>query len=174
MPAGRTYEMISSTTLGSVQSEVILQNFSGYTDLVVVFSTRNSIAIENLIVRFNNDSGNNYSLLELATDGNSSVGGYTQQARGDVNLYGMAMSAATDALGLIVFNVMSYADTEKFKVWFATQQSPIKADGTTGYAIMRSGVWYNTNAITSIYCYAGNSGNFQIGSVFSVYGIKSA
>jgi hypothetical protein len=39
---------------------------------------------------------------------------------------------------------------------------------------MASGLWRNTNAITSINVLANSSAIYQIGSTFELYGIKGA
>jgi hypothetical protein len=57
-----TYEKIATTTLGSTTATVTFSSISGaYTDLVLVERLVKSITGGSLQVRFNSDTGTNYS-----------------------------------------------------------------------------------------------------------------
>ena len=66
-----TYEKVQSTTLSSTQSTVTFSSISGaYTDLVLVMGGSNS-ANSDLRMRFNGDTGSNYSVTVLFGDGSA-------------------------------------------------------------------------------------------------------
>ena len=68
MPA--TYEPISTTTLGSAVNSVTLSSIPAtYTDLVLVWKGSFSASGSGVGVRFNGDSGANYSENQLAAAG---------------------------------------------------------------------------------------------------------
>jgi hypothetical protein len=56
MAAGSTYTPIATTTLGTAQSSVSFSSFSGYTDLVLVSSTKAATSDQNIAVRFSSDA----------------------------------------------------------------------------------------------------------------------
>ena len=73
MPAGKTYIKIANQTLASTSTSVTFSNLpQGYTDLVLVFNTRDSRATvqDGLGIRFNDDSGTNYFETNLITEPN--------------------------------------------------------------------------------------------------------
>jgi len=68
-----TYTPIATTTLGSAASSVTFSSISGaYTDLVLVGAGTLASNLY-LNVKFNNDTGSNYSRTELYGDGSSAA-----------------------------------------------------------------------------------------------------
>ena len=113
-------------------------------------------------MRFNSDTGSNYAWHELYGSGSSAAAGagssatYMKVAYTDVNP------------GVAVVDVLDYANTSKYK----TMRSLNGSDNNgSGYILLRSGLWQNTNAITSITIYP-NTGTISANSHFALYGIK--
>ena len=77
---------------------------------------------------------------------------------------------ASSAFGPLVFDVLDYADTNKYK----TGRSLFGSDGNgSGWIMLSSGNWRNTAAITTIQLRPSAGGNtFVTNSSFALYGIK--
>lgn len=158
MPA--TYEPIATTTLGSAQSSVTFSSISGsYTDLVLISNWTLSTG-QNLLMRFNSDSGTNYSETDLG--GNGSAASSTR----DTNRTDVRVGYYNTNRTIHRVNIMNYANSTTYKT------ALIRWDSDE-YVYSRVALWRNTSAITSISLTAG-SGNIQSGSTFTLYGIKAA
>lgn len=67
-----TYESIETTTLGSAAANITFSSIpSTYTDLVVVYTLKAETASADIYMRFNSDSGSNYSNTILWGNGTS-------------------------------------------------------------------------------------------------------
>jgi len=84
-----TYTPIATQTLGSSVSTVTFSSISGtYTDLVLIAQPIASAGVD-LELRFNGDSGSNYSCTQLSGDGSSpAYGGFSSVAQMRVDKYG--------------------------------------------------------------------------------------
>jgi len=107
MAAGVTYTPIATTTLGSAQSSVTFNSFSGYTDLVCVYSTYSTVAVADIVIQFNGDTGSNYSATLLFGDG-SSAGSYQQTSQTQIlaDYYGSAGTTA-GLFNIATLNIMN-------------------------------------------------------------------
>ena len=157
-----TYEKIDATTLTSTSSSVTFSSIPGtYTDLVLI---QNSIATSefNIWVRFNSDTGNNYSYTYIVGDG--AGGGETGRSSNYsyMDAGGVNTSPATTA----IFYINNYSNTTTFKNLFSRVGSTSKVLG------MYIGMWRSTSAITSVTTLASSS-TFASGSTFTLYGIKA-
>jgi hypothetical protein len=117
-------------------------------------------------LQFNTDTGNNYATHQLYGDGSI----VAASANTSVNYIRTAISAAsgTSPTGAAIIDILDYANTSKYKT--ARTLTGSDTNGA-GYAILRSGVWMNTNAITSLNITA-SAGNFNQYSSFALYGIR--
>jgi hypothetical protein len=119
-------------------------------------------------IRFNSDSGNNYAYHNLGGNGSSVFAGgtanYSQMFIGDD-------SAATNP-ALMIVDIHDYASTTKNK----TIRSFFGHDRNgAGSVYLYSGLWMNTNAVTSLSLGIGLFGGiFDSGTTASLYGIKGA
>jgi hypothetical protein len=161
MPAGRTYESIATTTLGSA-SAITFNSFpSTYTDLIIVITGRNSSAgTGNTYVRFNGDSTlNNYFAQRILSDG-TGISGEPQDSNyimiGDLN----------SSMNSIYLHIFGYANTVGYKGVLS------HSGNATNYMGGYSGTWFSTAAITSI-TITGPS-TFQTDTVATLYGITAA
>lgn len=76
MPAGKTYEPITNTALGSSQASVTLSGISGsYTDLILVVSAQGTSAgnDQDINMTFNSDTTTNYSRTRFYGNGISAL-----------------------------------------------------------------------------------------------------
>jgi hypothetical protein len=177
MPAGSTYTPIATTTLGSAQATVTFSSISGsYTDLVLVVNAATTHSQATFVnMRFNSDSGSNYSYTELYADGNNaaSVRG-TNEAQAwlgpDVSI------STTLGQSVTIGQIMNYSNTTTYKTHLGrTNRASSALDYFGTNAVV--GLWRSTAAITSITVRntrGGTEYNFATGSTFTLYGIAAA
>ena len=166
------YELIQTQILGTAQSSITFSNLgnfsSTYKHLQLRFAartTRNG-AIDLINLRFNGDTGGNYSLHRLTGNGSSVA---SAGANGQSSFYVGIIAGATaggSQFGAGVADLLDVYSTTKNKT------SRALTGTTTGPEInIYSGAWYNTNSVTSFNLFP-LEGNFVVGSRFSLYGIR--
>ena len=161
-----TYEPIQSYTLGSATTGITFSSVpSTYTDLKVILVQTTDGA--NLGIRFNSDSGSNYSWTRLQGDGSSATSARTTNASfGQLN--GNGTSASPNS-GLVEVDIFSYAGSTNKTVLskFSNDQN---GSGNTAPTV---NLWRSTATITTVYVFAAG-GDLQIGTTATLYGIKNA
>ena len=157
-----TYEPIATTTLGSTAASITFSTISGaYTDLVLVMNIRTD-ADRDIAVRFNGDTGTNYSRTFVYGDGSTALSGRA------ANQAGFLFSYSTTTQNVSVHSFMNYSNSTTYK-------TAIGRYGPTNLASAATvGIWRNTNAITSMEIFCWSAGTFSTGSTFTLYGIASA
>jgi hypothetical protein len=82
-------------------------------------------------------------------------------------VYGSIGDSSTN-IGGTIHNIQNYSNTTTFK-------TTVRRGGSTGSGMPQAevGLWRNTSAISTILLTAG-SGNFGVGTTFTLYGIKAA
>jgi anti-sigma-K factor RskA len=160
MPAGPTYTPIASTTVSTLATTLTLSSIpSGYTDLVVAFST-NTTGVQTYIY-FNGDRGTNYSITGVA---NSSTAVNPQRASNATELW---IGATHQGYDYINISIPSYSNTSINKTVVARTNTPTQVWASVG-------TWRSTSAINSITFLTGGVQTFPIGSVLTIYGIVAA
>jgi len=163
----KTYEAISTTTLGSNTASVTFSSIpSTYTDLVVVMNG-GCTAAESIGIRFNSDSGSNYSSTILAGSGSSASSGRNSSQTGMVTATNGYWTNDLNSNSILF--VQSYANTNVYKTALSrSNNAGIGLDAIVG-------LWRSTSAINTIYLYGFYSGHsFKSGSTFSLFGVKAA
>jgi hypothetical protein len=142
---------------------------STYTDLLVVTSARTNAVATNQAhwVRFNGDTGNNYSAKLLEGNGASAASynntGYSYIYLGEA----VASTATANTFGSSQAYIPNY---------LASSQKSVSVDGvsennaSTAYADLIAGLWTGTAAINQI-TILPTSGNFVQYSTATLYGI---
>lgn len=160
-----TYELIETTTLASSASSVSFSSITQeYRDLVLVMDckvTGNAVGR----VRFNSDTGSNYSFVQMI--GNGSIA----TSNSNTLDYGLVSSSTMDTASelLTLIQIMDYSATDKHKSYLTRQN--LSGTGTVGaYAVANR--WANTAALTNMEVYT-SANNFATGSTFSLYGIAA-
>jgi len=168
-----TYEKIETTTLGSATNSVTFSSISGsYTDLVLISSYRGTTTSGAYqAIRFNGDSGSNYSHTFI-------YGGQSGDPQGSArnanithfygNTTGGSMSTNRTGFTQNVLYIMNYSNTVTFKTGILRGGH---AETNTDMLVQ---MWRSTSAITSITSIADGAGNFAAGSTFTLYGILKA
>ena len=171
MAAGSTYSTIATTTVGTATSSVTFSSIAGtYTDLVISYECFTTAAgARDVAVRFNGDTGSNYSSTFLYGAGGGTAGSTREstQTRMMVDYSGVSTTANTAGIGLL--NVMNYSNATTNKT--VINRANRAAAGTDAVV----GLWRNTAAITSVtLLFINGTDNFGVGSIFTLYGIAAA
>jgi hypothetical protein len=119
-------------------------------------------------LRFNSDSGSNYTWHQLQGDGS----GASSYANAPVNGVRWGLNSGNSSYPFAtIIDILDYANTNKYKTVRALSGNDGTGD-TSSRIGLYSGVWMNTaNAITSITI--TNDGNTMLQhSHFALYGIK--
>jgi len=169
-----SYESIATVTVGSGGSSTITFSSipSTYKHLQIRWigrSTR-SLFVDGSIVRFNGDSGSNYSKHNLYGTGLGSVGGENSTSQTGINLGDTIGATATSGnFTPGVIDILDYQNTSKYKTLKALQG--YNFDSNTSVIGFKSGLWMSTSAITSI-TITPEIANYAQYSSFALYGIK--
>jgi hypothetical protein len=157
-----TYEPIATNTLGSAAASVTFSSISGaYTDLVITMSYSRSVS-GNGLLRFNSDSGSNYSHTYLLGDGSSA-----SSSRGSNQTNGILSYDSASLQETCIVNIFNYSNTTTYKTFYT------RGNDTGLGVISYVNLWRSTSAITDIEL-RPNSGNWNSGSMFTLFGIKAA
>lgn len=161
MPAGvSALKPIATTTLASATANVTFSSIVGtYRDLTLIIQGSTTGAA-NVRMRFNGDTGSNYSFVYLAGGASTTASGITTQDW----MYGNYYANWETAQANIIVNFFDYAQTDKHKTVL------IRANAATTYTEAITGRWPSTSAITTILVNA--SGQFSAGTTFSLYGVS--
>ena len=159
------YESIATTTLSTTASSITFSSISAtYTHLQIRGINLASVTNENVRIQFNSDTGSNYSYHYIY--GNGSSAGASGTASTAYLLIGL--NGSTSAAGACVVDVLDYANTNKYK----TTRSLIGNDQNgSGYALLISGNWRSTSAISTI-TISPLSGTFNTYTSYALYGVK--
>ena len=162
MPA--TYQPIASQTLGSNASSVTFSSIAAdWTDLVLVAALQASSTVYTSL-RFNGDTGNNYSSTYVF--GNGSTASSSRQSNTSV-IAGFGSNNSGNPVPFAL-NVFNYANTNVYKTTLSTNAN---VGGDFGKTV---GLWRSTAAITSLTLITSTANSWAAGSTFSLYGIKAA
>lgn len=167
-----SYESIATVTVGSGGSSSISFNSiaTDWTHLQVRAIMRGSTSGIEPAIRFNSDTGNNYARHRLQGNGTSAVGGGDSNVSRVAFLSSIGLPDATSTFATIVVDILDYKNTSKYKT--VRLLDGVDNNGS-GNIELTSGLWMNTNAITSITILC-DVNNFAQYSHFALYGIKGA
>lgn len=175
MLAGNTattglFDSIATVTVGSGGSAYIEFTSipSTYSRLQIRGIYRNNNSGDDSVgVRFNSDTGTNYSQRGLYSGG-ASVGNFNTANSSDITIWSLSANAST--FGISVMDIIDYSDTNKYK----TLHSLTGYDQNgSGYILLQGGNWRSTSAITTIRI-TPRVGTFQQYTQVALYGIKGA
>ena len=118
-------------------------------------------------LQFNSDTGSNYTRHALVGDGATvSASGAANQT--SIRAGGNTEANSTNIFAVSIVDILDYANTNKYKTLRTLFGSDLNGSGEIN---LRSGVWMNTSAVTSI-TLTTSSGNFASGTVIELYGIR--
>lgn len=157
-----TYEAIATQTLGSSAATVTFSSIpSNYTDLILI-ATGKPTGAASMYMRFNSDTGNNYSYTMIYGNSAGSVAGYRLA---NIGVITYAVWRTTNPQYAIV-QIQNYSNTTTNKTCLMRSYD----DDWTVRA--NSGLWRSTSAINRIDLISDSS--YDTGCIFTLYGIKAA
>jgi hypothetical protein len=141
---------------------VTISPISGaYTDLVLVVNASLASGAASILMRYNSDSGTNYSGTRLIGNGTTATSERTTSAnQNDIGYFNTSMCNS-------VVSIQNYSNATTYKTCL------VRAN-TTEYVFGQVQMWRNTAAITSISISNSSAVNFTAGSTFSLYGVTAA
>lgn len=167
------YESIATVTVGSGgQSTITFSSIpSTYKHLQVRGSIRTTAGSNNwdCYIRLNSDSGTNYSLHNMFTDGSGSVP-VGAQASTSAMTFDRAGVGDSNIFSAVVADFLDYANANKNKTMRALTGNDRNGNGLLAY---NSGAWYSTSAVNTL-TFTLASGNFAEYSKLALYGITGA
>ena len=169
MPDVSTEVAIATTTLGSAATDITFSGISSaYTDLRLVLVARSNntgTPREDLYIRFNSDTGSNYSTTILyGQDG--SAGSFRQTGQSRINAY-TGLPGTSSQFSLTMVNIFSYTGST-FKTCLVSVNNDQNTVG--GEVNAQVGLYRSTSAITSI-TVLPQTNSFDTGTTATLYGI---
>jgi len=164
MPAGvSAYTALANVTLGSSAASVTFSSISqAYRDLVLVSTgtaTSNSWQVS---MRFNSDSGSNYTDVYMLGTGSSALSASGTFSAIDISFFRSSVTSGAT-------NIFDYSATNKHKTLLT------RYDNASDATVARASRWANTAAITSFVLFNGSGGSeqFAAGTTFALYGVSA-
>lgn len=168
------YDSLGTVTVGAggLSSVTFTGIPSTYTHLEIRFLARTARANQedNIQLRFNSDSGNNYAAHVLYGDG-ATASGFSEGTSISFNTRSVvaAASSTSGVFGVGIIDILDYANTSKNK----TVRSFNGYDNNgTGQVRLSSGLWISTAPVASITILSANAANLSEYSSFALYGVK--
>jgi hypothetical protein len=171
-PPSSSYDSIATVNLSSNQATVDFSSISGtYKHLELRFITRNNRGslLDGLYVRFNSDSGTNYSDHNLQGDGASASAAASTSTSYIIAALVNGTTANANVFSAGVMSILDYSNTSKNKT---TRTLGGFDNNGNGYIRLSSGLWRNTAAVTSITIGSTDGSGILANSSFALYGIK--
>ena len=167
--ASTAYESIATAT-GTGSSDTITFSSipSTYTSLQIRFNVLTATTGSNIVVRFNSDTGANYSRHQLYGDGTTVTASGTAST---TSFFAFGLTTSTTNPTVAIIDLHDYSSTANYKT--ARVLCGLDANGS-GSIWLNSGSWRNTAAVTSVSITQTSSNAFGTGSTFALYGIKGA
>ena len=167
------FESIATTTVGvGGQSTITFSDISAkYKHLQLRYIARTDRAQlqDYLLLRFNSDTGSNYSYHKLVGDGSSATSA-AATSQTSIELALTAGGTATASIfGAGSIDILDYADTNKYKT--TRTLDGLDRNGS-GFVTLTSGNWRSTSAVSTITITSYGAANFVQYSSFALYGIK--
>lgn len=164
-----TYEPIATTSLASTSATVTFSSIpSTYTDLFIQYQYGATSTANNIGIRFNGDTGSNYSTTAFYSYNTSKGAGSYYLTHGYVG--NIALGGPTTLEGNGYIDINDYANTTTYKTAFSRYGYSIGTTFSETNACIN--MWRSTSSITSITLFSYNA-PYLTGSTFSLYGIKA-
>ena len=171
-----TFELISSTTLSSAQSNIEFTSIPNtFTNLCIKYSLRTSTAgsRDDVKITINSDTGSNYSAIRLfGIDGGVNTQG-SSGTPSDLNMGSVDGNGATsNTFANIEFYIPNYAGSNSKSISF---DWVTENNSTNPFVLGLSAIlWSSSSAITSFKIESKGGNNFVTNSTAYLYGIKNS
>jgi hypothetical protein len=172
-----SYDALSTVTLSSATSSVTFAGIpSGYKHLQIRASAqcnRATYGTDDLNITFNSDTTTNYGYHRLFGDGATAQAGAASSTAFMQVLSGAGTGNGSTFASSII-DILDYANTNKYKTMRTLSGDDLNGlvAGYGGYAVLSSGLWRSTSAITSVSIVINTGASFTEYSSFALYGVK--
>lgn len=169
MPDVSTEVAIATTTLSSASNTISFTSIpSTYTDLKLIFVSKFSTSGQVGYIRFNSDSGSNYSAISLAGAGTYNFSNTSGGSEPQISITEDQVAGSSATIPqLTTTNIFSYTGST-FKTILNTVVSDQNGGGGLVY---KTGLWRSTSTISRIDILTLSAANFSIGTTATLYGI---
>jgi hypothetical protein len=167
-------KLIETKTLGTAAASITFTSIpQTFTDLVLVFSTRNTATTVSGRFYINGDTTmTNYESRILYGAGSGAGASLSGATSGEHNgLPGWMSEQDTLTANTFGSTSMYFPNYQAATFKSISVDSVNETNATQAFQGLTSSLWKNTSAITSIEILAALTGNFVIGSQASLYGI---
>jgi hypothetical protein len=173
--AASAYDLLETTLISTNTASVTFSSLGAYSDykhlqIRTTARTTRALQADGMTIRLNSDSGSNYRAHRLQGNGTaveSSDSGSVTFIRDLPQIAGD--TATANIFGAMVIDILDFSNANKN----TTTRALGGSHTVTFNAIsLSSGLWNNTNAVTSITIAPLTGPNFVAGSRFSLYGVK--
>ena len=168
------YDSLATVTVpsGGVASVTFAGIPSGYKHLQIrgiARTNRASSTSDSGAFRFNGDTATNYTYHAVIGNGSSAITSAADTYdRGLIDRFA-ASTATASVFGTVVMDILDYQNTSKFKTVRMLGGYDNNGDGQ---AVLSSGLWRSTSAITSILLYPNVGTSWDQYSQFALFGVK--
>jgi hypothetical protein len=163
--------IVGAGGVSSVSFADIPQTYSHLQLRVLCQFNDSSNGLGPISLRFNSDSGNNYTRHDLIGEGSSaSAVGSGTASNTSANMGRFYFTASSSIFGVAVIDILDYTDANKYTTVRALGGTDANGSGEVR---LNSSVWTNTAAVTSITIHAPTY-NIKQYSHIALYGIKRA
>lgn len=165
-----SYDLLETQVLSSSASSVTFTGLGSYTDykhlqVRMVVKDNDAVTTRQFYTRFNSDTGSNYAAHSLGGTG-SGVYGYS--TTGQTRIYTANIFGSAKPYTPIIQDILDFSNSNKNTT---TRTLTGRAETATNIDLW-SGLWLNTNAVTSITYTTNGASGIASGSRFSLYGVK--
>ncbi len=173
-----TFQLLESTVLTGSQASVEFTNLTTkyaatYQHLQIRALARTTRTVSNDILglRFNGDTGGNYSWHVLNGNGSSVASEGGANTSYIVTFAATGNTATTESFGATVWDILDPFETTKNKTTRTLYGRQHSGDSNIA---LSSGNWRNTASTTSLTLFSGTGNNLAQFSRFSLYGIRGS
>ncbi len=167
-------EAIETVYLEANATSVAFSSLGSYQDLQIRVNARTDAANtrDPVGVRFNSDSGTNYSYKTMYGYAASATAVATSSATSIYTWRATGLQVDADEYGSIVIDIFDYQNANK-NTTLQSLGGMTSREGTMQIDFS-SGLWDSTAAVTAISLHPEWGSNFIRGSEFTLYGLKSS
>jgi len=158
-----TYTPLATVTLGGSDASITFSSIPAtYRDLIMVING-STTANADFGLRFNGDSGGNYSFVYMGGNGSSAASGSnTGESQVVLDAYFWRSSERSTA----IIQIMDYSATDKHKT--VLSRNSVAGGGVDAFANR----WASTSAINAVEVRVSTGGqSFATGTTLSLYGV---
>jgi hypothetical protein len=178
--AGGGFDLLETQVLGTSEASITFSSLGTYAAdykhlqiRAVIRTNRSGQTNSQTSIRFNSDTGSNYSGHLLRGTG-SAVQSFASVGETSISISdGTSSTNSTgNSFSATVLDILDPFETSKYTTTKALFGNAASTYFGSGDIRLTSGLWNNTAALTTITFMDRNATSFAIGSRFSLYGVK--